>query len=237
MNFITKISLGKNIKKTDYPFNIPVLKNLEELKIKSPVTFFVGENGSGKSTLIEAIAIASGLNAEGGSQNFNFKTNDSHSELYKELTISKTGNRPVTRYFLRAESFYNVASVIENIGDALYSHGGRSLHRCSHGEAFLQLVENRFYNKGLYILDEPEAALSPSKQMSLLILIDELVRNGSQFIIATHSPILLSYPNATIYDFDNNMNKISYEETEHYKLYKMFINNPDMMLEKLLKDE
>jgi Predicted ATPase len=237
MIFISRINLNSHVNKDQYPFSIPVLKNFEELIIKSPVTFFVGENGSGKSTLIEAIAVNSGLNAEGGSQNFTFKTSDSHSDLYKELTVSTTGYKPTTKYFLRAESFYNVASEIENIGiDALASHGGTSLHQCSHGEAFLQLIENRFYDKGLYILDEPESALSPLKQMSLLVLINELVKNGSQFIIATHSPILLSYPKATILDFDNNMNEIDYKDTEHYKLYEMFINNPEMMVEKLLKE-
>ncbi len=238
MNFIIKVSLKEKIDKSKYPFNIPVLKNFEELKLKSPVTFFVGENGSGKSTLIEAIALAIGLNAEGGSQNFAFKTNDSHSELYKDLIISKTGNRPTTKYFLRAESFYNVASEIENLGtDAIISHGGKSLHHLSHGEAFLQLIENRFYDKGLYILDEPESALSPLRQMKLLVLINELVKNGSQFIIATHSPILLSYPNANIYDFDNNMNEIPYKDTENYKLYELFINNQEMMIERLLSED
>lgn len=242
MKFITKISLDQDIERDAYPFNLPILKKFEELEIKSPVTFFVGENGSGKSTLIEAIAIASGLNPEGGSQNFNFKTTNSYSELYKKLIISKTGDRPKTKYFLRAESFYNVASEIErafredgNI-DMLISHGGKSLHNCSHGEAFITLIENRFYDKGLYILDEPEAALSPLRQMQLLILIDKLVKNGSQLIIATHSPILLSYPNATIHDFDNNMEIIKYEDTENYKLYKMFIENPKRMIEKLLED-
>lgn len=234
MVFIKEIRLKEDIDKSEYPFNIPVLNSFEKLKIKSPVTFFVGENGSGKSTFIEAIALSSGLNAEGGSQNFDFKTNDSHSSLYKSLTISKTGNRPVTKYFLRAESFYNVATEIENNLDALKSHGGVSLHHCSHGEAFISLVENRFYGKGLYILDEPEAALSPLKQMRLLVLIDELVKEGSQFIIATHSPILLAYPNATINDFDNNLNEVDYLETEHYKLYKLFIDDPKMMMDKLL---
>jgi len=237
MNFITKISLKENVDKNDYPYNIPVLKKFNELLIKSPVTFFVGENGSGKSTFIEAVAVASGLNAEGGSQNFNFSTRNSHSELYKNLIISKTGYLPKTKYFLRAESFYNVASEIEKIPDALSSHGGKSLHNYSHGESFIALVENRFYEKGLYILDEPEAALSPLKQMRLLIVIDELVKKGSQFIIATHSPILLSYPNATIHDFDNNMDEVEYENTEHYKLYKLFIDNPKIMIEKLLNND
>lgn len=236
MNFITKVKLKENTDKSHYPYNIPILSDFNEMKLESPVTFFVGENGSGKSTFIEAIAVACGLNAEGGSQNFNFSTNDTHSDLYNNLIVSKSGVLPKTKYFLRAESFYNVASEIEKIPDALFSHGNKSLHNYSHGESFITLVENRFYDKGLYILDEPEAALSPLKQMRLLILIDKLVKGGSQFIIATHSPILLAYPNSTINDFDNGMIETKYEDMEHFKLYKMFINDPANVLSKLIED-
>jgi predicted ATPase len=243
MIFIKSISLKDgNYNVNEYPYNIPVLKNFKSLKVKAPVTFFVGENGSGKSTLIEAIAVACGINAEGGSQNFCFETQSTHSSLHESLIIARGADRPVTKYFLRAESFYNVASEIDrqvkenhNL-DVLASHGGKSLHQCSHGESFITLIQNRFYDRGLYILDEPEAALSPSKQMSLLVLIDDLVKKGSQFIISTHSPIILAYPNSVIYDFNNNLKETKYEDTEHYKLYKMFIDNPEMVLTKLFKE-
>ncbi len=213
-----------------YPFNIEVLKNMNEVNLTKPVTFLIGENGVGKSTLIEALAIQLGLNAEGGSQNFNFSTKNTHSNLCKYLRVS-TFNKPKTKYFLRAESFYNVASEIVRISEEggqgpLYGEYGGNLHECSHGESFIKLVKNRFYDHGLYILDEPEAALSPQRQLSLLCLIDDLVKSGSQFIIATHSPILISYINGEILDLNNNFAKINYEDTEIYKTYKMYLDDP-----------
>lgn len=237
--FVTKVSLGRE--KIDdfnkYPFNIDVIKNFNELQLNSPVTFLVGENGIGKSTFIEALAVKLGLNAEGGSQNFNFSTKDTHSNLSNYLIVSKYG-RPKTKYFLRAESFYNVASEIVRISEEggcgpLYGAYGGNLHECSHGESFLKLVQNRFYDHGLYILDEPEAALSVQRQLSLLCLIDNLVKEGSQFIIATHSPILISYRNGEILDLNNNFAKIKYEDTDIYKTYKMYLDNPYGMQEKL----
>lgn len=213
-----------------YPFNIEVLKNMNEVNLTKPVTFLIGENGVGKSTLIEALAIQLGLNAEGGSQNFNFSTQNTHSNLCKYLRVS-TFNKPKTKYFLRAESFYNVASEIVRISEEggqgpLYGEYGGNLHECSHGESFIKLVKNRFYDHGLYILDEPESALSPQRQLSLLCLIDDLVKSGSQFIIATHSPILISYINGEILDLNNNFAKINYEDTEIYKTYKMYLDDP-----------
>lgn len=213
-----------------YPFNIEVLKNMNEVNLTKPVAFLIGENGVGKSTLIEALAIQLGLNAEGGSQNFNFSTQNTHSNLCKYLRVS-TFNKPKTKYFLRAESFYNVASEIVRISEEggqgpLYGEYGGNLHECSHGESFIKLVKNRFYDHGLYILDEPEAALSPQRQLSLLCLIDDLVKSGSQFIIATHSPILISYINGEILDLNNNFAKINYEDTEIYKTYKMYLDDP-----------
>lgn len=237
--FITKISLNRE--KIDnfniYPFNIDVIKNFNELKLSSPVTFLVGENGVGKSTFIEALAVAVGLNAEGGSQNFNFSTKNTHSKLSDYLIVSKY-NRPKTKYFLRAESFYNALSEIVRISEEggqgpLYGEYGGNLHECSHGESFLKLVENRFYDHGLYILDEPEAALSPQRQMSLLFLIDDLVKEGSQFIIATHSPILINYRNGEILNLDDNFTKVKYEDTDIYKIYRMYLDNPYGMQEKL----
>lgn len=222
-----------------YPFNIEIIKNFEELRLTSPVTFLIGENGIGKSTFIEALAISCGLNPEGGTQNFNFKTNNTHSDLYKYLKVSKLGV-PQTKYFLRAESFYNVATEIEKISEEsqrpIYRYYGGDLHKCSHGESFIKVVQNRFSDNGLYILDEPEAALSPIRQMTLLSLIDNLVKNGSQFIIATHSPILIAYNNSIIYDLNNNFSKINYKDTEIYQVYKMFLENPEKMQEELFRE-
>lgn len=223
-----------------YPYNIKVLENFTNLKLKSPVTFLIGENGTGKSTLIEAISIACGLNPEGGTQNFSFSTKNTHSNLYKYLTINKIGV-PETKFFLRAESFYNVSSEIVRLKEeddfyTLYNSYGGNPHECSHGESFIRLVQNRFSKNGLYILDEPEAALSPSRQMTLLALINDLVKDGSQFIIATHSPILIAYNKGTIIDLDNNFKETPYEETEIFKVYKMFLDRHETMQDYLFND-
>lgn len=235
--FVKSVKLNRDsIDSNQYPFNIACLRNFEELKIDTPVTFLYGENGVGKSTLIEAIAIALGLNPEGGSNNMQFSNYDDYSELYKYLTIGKLGV-PKTKFFLRAESFYNVATDISNNGDLVNTtYGGEDLHACSHGESFLKLVEHRFWNNGLYLLDEPEAALSPQRQMTLLCYIHDLAKKGSQFIIATHSPILLSYQFGRILDLNHNMEKIKYEDTEVYKIYKDFLSNPYGM-QKVLFEE
>ncbi len=221
-----------------YPFTIPAIRTLEALDMHPRVTFFVGENGSGKSTLVEAIAIAAGFNAEGGSRHFNFATRRSESELHAALRLVRGVRRPKSGYFLRAESYFNVATEVDANPDALASHGGRSLHEQSHGESFLALVQNRFYASGLYILDEPEAALSPQRQLSFLVSLDDLVRrNDCQFIIATHSPIILAYPQATIYALGpDGITKTTYEETEHYALTRDFLMNRDRYLRRLLRD-
>ncbi|MBR6509895.1 MAG: AAA family ATPase [Clostridia bacterium] len=223
-----------------YPFNIPSIVKTKKLEIDSPVTFFVGENGSGKSTLIEALAVNMGFNPEGGSRNMNFSTCDTHSHLSEYLTVSKKAY-PKDGFFLRAESFYNVASYIQQIdngmstGDLQNVYGG-SLHECSHGESFLKLLSNRLFGNGLYILDEPEAALSIHRLFSMLCIMKKLVDNNSQFIIATHSPILLSYPNSTIYQFsDGGIERVEYKETEPYKMTKYFLDNPERMLELLFE--
>jgi predicted ATPase len=219
-----------------YPFCIPAVRSLHELSFHPRVTYFVGENGSGKSTLIEALAVAAGFNAEGGSRNFNFSTRRSESTLHQHLRLVRSTRRPKTGYFLRAESFYNVATQVDGNEVALKAHGGRSLHEQSHGESFLALLKNRFGPNGLYLLDEPEAALSPQRQLSLLAAVDALVRGGtSQFIISTHSPIVLAYPDARIYHLGKDgLAEVAYEETEQAALTHDFLNNRERYLRRLL---
>ncbi len=218
----------------EYPFSLPVIRDLSSLEFHSKVTYFVGENGTGKSTILEAIATAYGFNPEGGTKNFNFSTNATHSVLYEHIRLVKGIRRPKDGFFLRAESFYNVATNIDELGVA-DSYGGISLHRQSHGEAFMSLLLNKFRGEGLYILDEPEAALSPIRQMTMLARLHELAAQGSQFIIATHSPIILAYPEADIYEIKEGIKNVSYEETEHYKVMKDFLNNREKMLGILLE--
>lgn len=214
------------------------LANLDELELDPSVTFLVGPNGSGKSTLLEAIAVAAGLNAEGGGRNLQFATQATHSSLHEHVTLVRRGV-PATDYFLRAESFYNVASALDAMGPgALSAYGGRSLHEQSHGEAFLALVVERFGADGLYLLDEPEAALSPQGQLTLLRRIHELAGDGSQLIIATHSPILVALPGSTIYAFDEHgIERVSYDEVPSVQLYRSFLADPARYLHYLLADE
>lgn len=232
----------EDIKDDSYLRNIPSLKDFQGLKIDKPVTFFVGENGSGKSTLLEAIAVALGLNPEGGSKNFNFATKETHSELGKLLEIARGPMREEDGFFLRAESFYNLATEVEELDGSGFrsfydSYGGKSLHNQSHGESFRSLILNRFRPRGIYLLDEPEAALSPTSQMSLLCLIDELVKKDSQFIIASHSPIILAYPNADIFEFsETGLEKKSYKETESYSITKAFLDDPERMMNLLFNE-
>jgi predicted ATPase len=223
-----------------YPFSIPVIRDLGTLELHPRVTFLVGENGVGKSTLIEAIAVAAGFNAEGGSKNFSFATQDTTSELHQAMRLIRGMQREKDGYFLRAESLYNVASEIDRLGsDLARSYGGRSLHAQSHGESFMALALNRFRGQGLYILDEPEAALAPSRQLAMLVLINQLVNEGgSQFVIATHSPILMAYPDATIYQLsaEGGISPIGYEDTEHFRVTRDFLNNREAYLRELFSE-
>ncbi len=245
-HFIFSIGLKKEkIQNYDkYPFSLPIVKYFEDIDLNPSVTFIVGENGSGKSTLLEAIAVSLGFNPEGGTRNFGFNTRESHSDLYKYLRIAKGIKRPKTGFFLRAESFFNVATEIEQLDEdpwggppIIDSYGGVSLHEQSHGESFFSLMRNRFGSKGLYILDEPEAALSPNKQMAMITLMNDLIKKGSQFIISTHSPILLSYPKSTIYEIrDKGLERVDYEDTDTFAITKQYLNNYQSMLKILLED-
>ena len=221
-----------------YPFCLPAIKNLSSLEFHPKVTFIVGENGTGKSTILEAIAVACGFNAEGGTRNFNFETSNTHSELHNYIKLIKGIRTPKDGFFLRAESLYNLATNVDDlereVPGLLSSYGGRSLHQQSHGESFLAVFMNRFSGRGLYILDEPEAALSPSRQMSMITKIHELIEQDSQFIIATHSPIIMAYPESTIYEIKDKIEVVKYEETENYQVMKSFINNKNKMLNILI---
>lgn len=227
-----------------YPFSLPAVGNLDVLKFHPKVTFFVGENGSGKSTLLEAIAVGCGFNAEGGTRNFRFGTRASHSQLSDFLTLGKGVQRPKDGFFLRAESFFNVATEIERLDSeglgprVIDSYGGTSLHEQSHGESFMALMLNRFGGNGLYLLDEPEAALSPQRQLAALSRIHDLVMAGSQFIVATHSPILMAYPDACIYSFSGDgIEIVDYHDTEHYRVMHDFMASPERMLKILMSSD
>lgn len=212
---------------------VQYLNKRGKLSFANDVTFLVGENGTGKSTLIEAIAVCAGFNAEGGSKNFSFSTKQTVSNLHEYMSIVKRAHER-DGFFLRAESFYNVASQVDDLGLNLVGYGGKSLHKQSHGESFLSLVQSRFRGNGLYILDEPESALSPLRQFTLLTEIKRLVESNSQLIIATHSPILLAFPNAVIYQISKEgIEPVEYKNCDHYILTKQFLDNPSHFMKHL----
>ncbi|MDN4492628.1 AAA family ATPase [Ureibacillus aquaedulcis] len=226
-----------------FPFNLPFIQNFQELNFHPNITYIIGENGMGKSTLLEGIAIAFGFNPEGGTLNFNFSSYDSHSNLDEYLGLVKGVNRAKDHFFFRAETFYNVATNIEVLDQEpgtgrkiIDSYGGKSLHEQSHGESFFSAFIERFQGNGLYILDEPEAALSPLRQMSMLARINELINEGSQFIISTHSPVIMAYPNAKIIQLtEEGMRESRLEETLHYSLMKQFFEDKDQLLHHLFR--
>lgn len=228
---------------SEYPFSLKCVASLEAIEITSPVCFFVGENGTGKSTLLEAVAIHYGFGREGGSRNMSFETTESVrsvDRLAHALRVSFT-NRTGQGYYLRAESFFNVASYIDNMGDMeiMEAYGGKSLHKQSHGESFISLMQRRFRKRGFYVMDEPEAALSPQRQLSALALWHEMLRanNDVQFLIATHSPILLAYPGAQILSFDGGeIHEIKYRESQPFQLVSRFVAAPERYINALLHE-
>ena len=234
--FIQHISIDWNkIEENSYLRKIEAIHNLEKLVFEKPITFLVGENGSGKSTLLDAIAVAYGFNPEGGTKNYSFSTYDSHSKLYEAIRVAKGFRKAKWGYFLRAESFYNVATKEEEYAD--WGHPSQKYHEKSHGESFLALAQNQLRPNGLYLFDEPEAALSPQRQLTLLMEICSCAKQGSQFIIVTHSPILLGIPGAQIISFDEGtVHNCEYEDTESYKVTEMFINNREVLLKRLLSE-
>ena len=244
-----KFSFKEETDFAKYPFSLNIIKGLREIVFPTQVTFFVGENGSGKSTILEAIAMRAGFGKEGGSKDISFNTADEVygnqiNELSSAMTLSWR-KKPRDGYFFRAESFFNIGNYLDDlskhplIGRSVYTnYGGKSLHEQSHGESFLTFFKNRLGGGGFYIFDEPEAALSPQRQLALLSIINDLCKNPeSQFIIATHSPILLAYPNAMIYSCDGDvLEKVKYEDTKHYQITKGFLDNPQQYLKHLFQD-
>ena len=235
--FLRSIEMQLPSKARGFPFSIPAIKKLCRLEFHPAVTFFIGENGSGKSTLLEAIAVKAGFSHEGGWKRRITETVAASSPLDPHLTLAR-GGYPGDGWFLRAESFYNIATELEELGSGFSAYGGKSFHAQSHGEAFLALLMHRLSGDGLYLFDEPEAALSPQRQLAVLALIHRLVRHHSQLVIATHSPILLAYPHARIYEFSaSGMKEIAYQDTEHFRVTRDFLASPDRMIELLLREE
>nr|MBQ6242298.1 AAA family ATPase [Lachnospiraceae bacterium] len=235
---LTRITIDwSRIGPRSYLRNIKAICGIDQLDFEHPVTFFVGENGSGKSTLLEGIAVAYGFNPEGGTKNYNFSTYDSHSELCDAVKVSRGPYKAAGGYFLRAESFYNVATMEEEYSRGS-NYGSQYYHKRSHGESFLKLVKTSFRPRGIYLLDEPEAALSPQNQLTLLLEMARLSRQGAQFIVATHSPILLALPDAGILSFDDGaLHPCGYEDTGSYQVMSLFINNRENVLHHLLEDD
>ena len=242
--FVRSVRLDERDSRSGYPWELPAIAALGHgLELDPKVTYLIGENGSGKSTLLEAIAVAAGMNPEGGSSNFDFSTRDSHSDLHIAIRLTRGARRPKTDFFLRAESLFNAATYLEQLdehpldGDPLRAYGGTSLHEQSYGESFLAVMIHRFGRDGFYLLDEPEAALSTQNCLTCLRRVHELVCEGSQFIIATHSPIVLAYPEATIYACTaDGLERVEYDDAEPVRLTKGFLDARDRFVSQLLAD-
>lgn len=247
--FVKRVALAppaEGERRAEYPFDLPAVRTLGERELTAPVTVFVGENGMGKSTLLEALAVHLGLNAEGGSRNLRFSTKATHSRLHEALRVVRSARRPRDLFFLRAESFYNVATTLDALdGDRdnrrsrtaplRRAYGDRSLHEQSHGESFFALFLNRLGPRGLYLLDEPESALSPQRQLALLVRMHDLVAQGSQFLVATHAPILMAHPGADVWLFEaDGIRRVDARATDHWRVTKHFLADPDAMLRELL---
>jgi predicted ATPase len=239
VTFLRWVELDPDTPTAGYPYALPVVAALRaagRLRLAPGVTFLTGDNGTGKSTLVEAVAVAAGFNPEGGSANVRFSTRATESSLGRYLRLVRAPGKPRTGYFLRAESFYNVASEIDRLGDTVRFYGGRSLHERSHGESFLDLVTHRFGPDGLYVLDEPEAALSVPGCLALVARLHDLVRAGSQFVVATHSPVLLAVPGATILRIgaDGTITEVTFDEADPVALTRSFLADPHRFLRHLL---
>jgi predicted ATPase len=245
--FVRRLRLERDDAGDHYPFTLPAVSSLDRsggLELGPGVTFLVGENGTGKSTLVEAVAVAAGVNPEGGSQNFRFASRASESSLGAHLVLTWGTTKPRTKFFLRAESYYNVATEIERLdaepgsGSLLAAYGGTSPHERSHGESFVDLITHRFGPRGLYLLDEPEAALSVRGCLAVLARLAELTEQGCQFVVATHSPVLLALPGATILEIhdDGSVERVNYDNALPVRLTRDFLGSPETYVRHLLED-
>ena len=236
---LTDIIVEKNNNK-NFPFSLPIFKNGLKLHLSSPITFILGDNGSGKSTLLESIAYKVGFNVLGGNRNHSYSNDANYDNVELSNSMKLSWSLKTSKgFFFRAESFLDFSGYLDNLaretGSDIYgAYGGRSLQKQSHGEAFLSLFQNKF-REGIFILDEPEAALSAEKQLALISIIHELASSGKcQFIIATHSPLLIATPNSTIYEIeDGGLEERKFDETKQFQLYKSFVNKPEYFLKKL----
>jgi predicted ATPase len=235
--FLRRVALRPDrVLEGEHPFDLPILSGDFELTFENPVTFLVGDNGTGKSSLLEGLAWSCGFSSRGGAREYRYDEDDDGHVLGRALALS-WGQKVRDGFFLRAETFFNFATYLEEVGSTFRAYGGQSLHHQSHGEAFLALFQNRFED-GLYILDEPEAALSPQRQLAFLGILHSLAaRRVAQFVIATHSPILLSLPGSKVVSLEGGrLETVDYRDTEHYRLTRSFLEAPERYFRHLFGD-